>query len=113
LGENVRRVADTDPAARGLREIYVVDADRVVGDHPERRTRGVHHGGVDPVGEGAQDARGSGYPPEQLLPGHGSVRGRSGQEGLPLQPGEGDPRQTPRHHHLRERSAQSQVLLPK
>ncbi len=57
VGEHVRRVADSDPPRGGGVDVDVVVADRVVGDRDELRAR-VDEGGVDPVGEQAQDPGG-------------------------------------------------------
>ncbi len=42
VGEDVRRVADRDPAGGGRGDVDVVDAHRVVGDRPQVRRGGDH-----------------------------------------------------------------------
>ena len=58
IGQHVGRVADRDPARGGRRDVDVVDADRVVGDHAQVG-RGGEQLGVDAVGEQRQQTLGA------------------------------------------------------
>ena len=66
LGQDARRVADRDPAPGAGRDIDVVEADRVVADHLQRRAGGIQQLVIDPVGQQGQDPVAPGHATEQL-----------------------------------------------
>ena len=67
VGEDVGGAADRDRALGGGEQVDVVDADGIVGDHPQPRSAGDQLA-IDAVGEQAEDAVGGGRPLQQPLP---------------------------------------------
>ena len=105
LGQDARRVADSDPARGARRDVDVVEADRVVADHLQPRTSGVEERVVDLVGEQRQHPVATGDTPEQLvarrrqvvLPDVGVARGEDRLEPLVGDPSRDEDPRPPAH----------------